>query len=87
MARRILSTHTLRYRIPYANIPTMHGYDHPPQEEYGTILDCVYEMADMVSTSNGISVDSAIEQVLKDEGWHILPTHKQLILSLLLGDR
>lgn len=89
MARHIVPTVTPRHRLPYADIPTHHGrlacggIERYTRDTYGGILDCVYEMANMVSTSNGIPVSVAIDQVLRDEHWHILPTHRKLIFSQL----
>lgn len=50
---------------------------------YGPILDCVFEMADQVANGNGISHDAAVAQVLRDEGWTLLPTHRAAILAKL----
>jgi hypothetical protein len=65
---------------PYA--PTVSGV-----RDYGAVLDCVYEMAEQVATGNGWSVHKAIGQVLKDEGWTLLPTHKKAILNRIADDR
>ena len=51
------------------------------EESYSLILDCVYEMALDVAGANCISDDAAITQVLKDEGWRILPKHRKQILD------
>lgn len=57
---------TRRHHIPYAgNHPSM------SQEDYEFILDCVYEMADHIAASNGVSVVSAIHKVCSDEGWEV----------------
>ena len=51
--------------------------------DYAATLDCVYEMADGISTGNGVPPLRAIEQVLRDQGWNILPTHKAVIADML----
>jgi hypothetical protein len=87
-----------RHGIPYSCVPSKGGQYHweygslghslpsgnnTNPKEYGDILDCVYEMADDISISNGIPVERAIEGVLTSECWRILPTHKRLITTLL----
>lgn len=87
MAKYIGKKLTQRNNIPFTKIPVVTVYGtvvkRYPEREYSDILDCVYEMADMVSNANGITVESAIEQVLHDEQWNILPVHKKLIAQLL----
>ena len=56
-------------------------------QDYSAILDCVYEMAEQVATGNGVHVDTAIEQVLRDEGWKILPSHRAAIRNRICDDR
>lgn len=80
-----------RHGFVFDKIPTRHGSKHADygqliahhQDQYGPILDCVFEMADMIATSNGVSHEKAIETVLADEGWRILPTHRKSILERL----
>lgn len=50
-------------------------------EDYGRVLDCVFEMAIDVSCANGISAEKAVEDVLRIENWRILPTHKKRIIQ------
>lgn len=78
-----------RHGLPFAEVPTVRGsmyggsnVAHYP-ESYGPILDCVYEMADDISTGNGITPEAAIEQVLRDERWRLLPKHKNMIATKL----
>lgn len=78
-----------RHGFLFDRVPTVRGsmyggsiVRHHP-ESYGPILDCVFEMADDIATSNGVTPAAAIEQVLKDEGWRVLPTHKKEILKRL----
>jgi hypothetical protein len=52
-------------------------------KDYGPILDSVYEMADQIMTGNGVSARQAIEQVIKDERWKILPTHIDMLVRRL----
>lgn len=63
---------------PWGGSRPVHG-----KQDYGPILDCVYEMADDISTSNGVSPEAAIDSVLRSEGWKILPTHRTQILQRL----
>lgn len=74
--------------VPTRRVSTFGGSVtvHYP-EEYGAILDCVYEMADQVACSNSVHIDDAIGQVLKDEKWTLLPTHRTLIKNRLADDR
>lgn len=90
MAHYIGVTKTQRNQLPYNRIPTVRvtcmaglSRDRYDRETYDKILDCVYEMTDMVSTSNGIPLERALYQVLKDEDWYILPSHKDMILAKL----
>lgn len=93
MAKNIFPEKSARHGIPFAHIPTIRGsiyggsiVKHYP-DSYSAILDCVYEMADMVATGNGISIQSAIDLVCADEGWRVLPRHKALIRAMLEVDR
>lgn len=89
MARYIGKTTTKRNHLPYNRIPTVrgsvygYGFLRYDEETYDNILDCVYEMSDMIAESNGISIDAAISQVLKDEEWYILPSHRKMIVEHL----
>lgn len=80
---------TPRYSLKIYSVPTYYGssyrapIDYYTPESYKAILDCVYEMTDMVTTSNGVSVEQALSTVLADEGWHILPSHKKMIVKRL----
>lgn len=80
-----------RYSIPFNRIPAQfvpigsyvwHSSKNAVSN-YGPILDCVYEMADMIAESNGVSYNDAISQVLKDEKWSILKTDRETILAKL----
>ena len=55
--------------------------------DLGPKMDCIYEMAEQVATGNGWPVDKAISQVLKDEGWVLLPTQRKEILNRIADDR
>jgi hypothetical protein len=57
------------------------------KRDYGAILDCVYEMATQVAAANEWDVDKAINNVLKGEGWKILPTHHTAIHDRIVTDR
>ena len=80
---------TARHKIRFKYLPTKDGGKYCRRkpaytaDEYASILDCVFEMADMVSTSNGIAPYKAIEQVLKDEGWLMVNIHKRMIAKSL----
>ena len=89
MSKLINKTASKRHNIPFDKIPTVKGNIHGGsvvyhgKENYSAILDCVYEMTDQVSNSNGISLEEAIETVIKDEEWRLLPSHKKLIIKKL----
>lgn len=63
------------------SIPGINPEDHGPK------MDCIYEMANQIATGNGWSVDQAITQILKDEGWALLPTQRKEILNRIADDR
>ena len=89
MSQRIIPTQSPRNAIPYRAIPTRRGSIYGGSitpyswQEYGVILDCVYEMADDIGTGNGVTPFQAIVTVLHDEGWRVLPTHQKAIAVLL----
>jgi hypothetical protein len=74
-----------RHGFVFKEVPTVRGSQYGGsvvahfEHSYACILDCVYEMADQIATGNGWSVDKAISQVLKDEGWRLLPKHRKNI--------
>jgi hypothetical protein len=79
-----------RHGFVFSSTPTIRGsfyggsvtlYD--PQS-YGAILDCVFEMADQVSSGNGVTPQQAIRKVLKDEGWRLIPQHEKEIERRLM---
>lgn len=81
-----------RHGFEFSEVPTVRGsiyggsivFHYP--EYYGPILDCVFEMADQISTSNGIGAEAAIDMVLRDEGWRIIPRHRKQIIARLSAD-
>jgi len=90
MPQTLYSTHkSPRHGIEFDRVPTVKASIRGGSKvkhragEYGPILDCVLEMADDISTGNGVSVESAVSQVLADEGWRILPTHRAAIVARL----
>lgn len=89
MAEYILREFSPRHRIPFNHIPTVRGSIRGgscvvhSRESYGPILDCVYEMADQVATSNGVSVEEAIKSVAEAERWRVMPRHQKLIATML----
>lgn len=89
MAQSVGKYQSPRHGFKFDHVPTVRAsiaggslIVHYP-DSYGPILDCVFEMADDVATANGLSFDDAINTVLRDEGWSILPTHRALILAKL----
>lgn len=80
--------YTPRNTIPFCVVPVnLHnscysGSTDSKSSEYALILDCVFEMADAIATGNGVAIEVAIEQVLKDEGWNVLPQHRRLITTI-----
>lgn len=96
MTRQVVPTTSERHGFAFDRVPTIRGSmygggDVYPNRcgagsvstDYGRVLDCVYEMADDVATSNGVTHEQAIEQVLRDERWRILPTHRKDIINKL----
>lgn len=80
---------TSRYRLPYNKVPTIRGpffgtsIARYARDDYGCILDAVYEMTDMVSNGNGVSPESAMRTVMQDKDLYILPSHRTMICTLL----
>lgn len=91
MAEKILLTYSPRHNFPYNQLPTqkasMYGGSITPlsRQSYGLVLDCIYEMTDDVASANGWAFDKAMDQVLKDEGWRILPAHRKMIMERLVA--
>lgn len=96
MTRRVTETVSPRNGFKFNLIPTIRGSiwgggDIYPNNslssraniDYGQVLDCVFEMADQVSNCNGASASAAVDQVLRDEAWRILPTHRAEIIRRL----
>jgi hypothetical protein len=88
MSRRITPVTSQRWRFRFGAIPTVDGIAYPnqcgtsrPEDDYACVLDCTYEMACDITDANGVTPDAAISQVLKDEGWRILPTHRRDIID------
>lgn len=87
MSKRIYPEVSPRYGIKYNKIPTVRGSVFGGSvvrhytECYGNILDSVCEMADVISTGNGISIERAIDVVCKDENWSVLPSDKKKIIE------
>lgn len=77
-----------RNDIPFSEVPTKRGSIYGEsivvhhKDDYASILDTVYEMADQIATANGTTIEDAIEQVLRHEGWRILPKHRALIKTI-----
>ena len=79
-----------RYSLPYNSVPTQKGSVwggsfevYIPSSDYGCVLDSVYEMTDMVASGNGCSFQKALNRVLEDEGYILLPSSKKMILKEL----
>ena len=79
-----------RHGFVFQSLPTVGGGAYPnvcgrtrPEIDYGLILDSVFEMADAITTCNGVTPEHAVAQVLRDEGWRILPTHRAAIVRRL----
>ena len=94
MAKRVyLINKSPRHGFVFTKVPTRRGSVWGGsvvvhyEESYSLILDCVYEMADQIATGNGWSVDKAIDQVLKDEDWKLLPKHRTAIRNRIADDR
>ncbi len=84
MSRLCREESSPRHGIVFDKIPTYQTFIYHPPETYAWILDCVYEMVDDVSSANGVSLEAAIAQVLKDENWRVLPTHQKQIIERTL---
>jgi len=82
-----------RYGFEFDEIPTKRGSTRGGsivvhyEEDYASILDSTYEMAEQISTGNGIHVNEAVKQVLKDEKWRLLPKHMVQIANQIADDR
>ncbi len=81
-----------RHGFVFDKVPTMQANSHGGSFEfyesprsYAHVLDCIYEMTLDIADANGVEPAKAIEQVLSDEGWRILPTHKRMILDRVCG--
>lgn len=78
-----------RWGFSVKTVPTRklsrHGDSYTPYSaaDYAQILDTVYEMADQVANSNGISHERAIEQVIRAEEFCILPSDVKRIVAKL----
>jgi hypothetical protein len=78
-----------RHGFAYDRVPTKRGsvyggsLDAHDHVEYGSILDSVFEMASDIEAANNAPASAAIDQVLKDERWRILPRHRKLIVERL----
>jgi hypothetical protein len=97
MAQKLASAcKSPRNCIPFDAYPTVKGSKYggggiyPNQcstrsreEDYGQVLDSVYEMTGDLADANGIPYSAAIEQVLRDERWRIIPKHKEYIVQRL----
>ena len=89
MAEKIAQRVSPRHSFAFNEVPTVRGsvwggsiIRHYP-DSYAGILDCVYEMADMIACSNDWDYNKSIDTVLKDEGWTLIPKHRQMILDRL----
>ena len=94
MSKYVGKQTTPRHHIPYDHEPTKkaHVYggsidSYPVHGDYGSVLDCVLDMVDKVATSNGISLEKAMSQVLNDELWSVLPSHQALIIAMLKDEQ
>ena len=72
-----------RNGIDYDSVPTRKGWMLYCPETYASILDCVFEMADHIMTGNGVPASTAVQQVLRDERWTLLPSHFRVIVARL----
>ena len=79
-----------RNGIVYDSYPTVSGHVYPnscgtrhPRLDYGAVLDSILEMSRDVMDANCVSVESAINQVLEDEAWRILPKQRRDISERL----
>lgn len=72
-----------RNGFEFASVPSSKGVAYYSAMDYGAILDCVYEMARDQAEGNGEPYSAAIDDVLRAEGWRILPTHRAAILARL----
>ena len=78
-----------RHGFKYDRVPTVKGscwgYQVTPlyHQDYGPVLDSIFEMADDIMTGNGISAAKAVDLACKDERWRILPRHRKAIIARL----
>lgn len=78
-----------RHSFVFHELPTVKGsmfgmsiVRHYP-EDYGAIIDSVYEMARDVADANSVSHEAAIDQVCKDENWKLLRAQRTQVLAKL----
>lgn len=50
-------------------------------EEYGAVLDTVYEIAQAVKDANGVSVHTALQSAVTQTGYRIMAVHHTLIAA------
>lgn len=74
-----------RNGFEFSSMPSSKGVAYYSIMDYAAILDCAYEMARDQAEGNGEPYPAAIEDVLRAEGWRILPTHRAAILARLEG--
>lgn len=92
MPQSLHATHkSPRHGFEFDRVPTVRGSMFGGSivrhyaESYGPILDCVFEMADDIASANGCTADAAVSQVLRDERWRLLPTHRAAIVARLVA--
>lgn len=81
--------HTERWNIPFYEVPEImpnctytEWAPGSKAREYGRVLDTVFEKADDLATGNLETIDSAIDRVIRDHGWRLLPKHKRLLATI-----
>jgi hypothetical protein len=100
MVRKVAPTISPRHAFVFDTIPTIRGSMYGggdvypnrcrtrnPADDYAAVLDCVIDMADALVSGNGARPDDAVGQVLRDEDWRILPSHRAMIVHRLRAQR
>lgn len=91
MAKNCEKQKSYLYGFEFNQVPTVkigiHGsaVKHNP-ESYSMILDNVYGMALNVGSIYSVDYSTEIDNILRDEDWKILPSHRKLILNKLEGE-
>jgi hypothetical protein len=83
MNKQLVLATSPRHGFKVARVPACYNMFVNAAMHYSEILDTVYEMADILATSNGLSYTAAIQQAITDERYTVLSHDKAAILTKL----